>query len=85
MTTHDEHDDVRRMLGALVTLDVAPARAERIRQRAHDGLERLHPRQAASRPRVASWLARLEPAIVASVSVAFLAEVVRRAVWLSAQ
>ena len=85
MTTHDEHDDVRRMLGALASLDVAPARADRIRQRAHDGLERLRPKPTATRPVFAWWLARLEPAIVASVSAAFLVEVVRRAVWLSAQ
>lgn len=63
----------------LARVDVDPARATRIRHRAHAALQRSQ-RAAARHPRPSTWW--VTPSMVASVSVVFLVEILRRAMWL---
>jgi hypothetical protein len=83
----DRHADDRltTALGELPAYDVAPARAARIAERCHAELRRGACRRADAGlgwGRAARWQRVLEPALVAGVSVAFLVEVIGRALAL---
>lgn len=86
MNTNRHADDrLTAALGELPACDVAPARAARIAERFRAELRRGARRRADAglgRGRAARWQRVLEPALVAGVSLAFLVEVIGRALAL---
>ena len=83
MATGDFDDDpMRQALAHASTHDVDAVRAERTRQRCHRALAREATRAARHRRSRADLRRLVEPALVAGVSLAWLAEVVRHALQL---